>query len=228
MSERSVGAAVVMDPDGNGPGIITERDILRRDRRRAGPRPRAGRRAPDARRRLRRARLVAGGGRRGDGARRLPPSDRAGRGRDGRASSRSATSCAAGPRTARSARCRAGGRRLRGARPRGAGVRVLRRSARPGYRAVVVALPRRVRRSAVAVRFERELVDFAARVFDPADHAARASGSRRSTVSSMNVVMPTSASVIPTAVSSGRIARAGEVDLLADGRDLGVERAHET
>jgi CBS domain-containing protein len=28
MSERRVGAAVVMDPDGNGPGIITERDIL--------------------------------------------------------------------------------------------------------------------------------------------------------------------------------------------------------
>ena len=28
MSERAVGAAVVMDPDGNGPGIITERDIL--------------------------------------------------------------------------------------------------------------------------------------------------------------------------------------------------------
>jgi CBS domain-containing protein len=29
MSERSVGAAVVLDPDGAGPGIITERDILR-------------------------------------------------------------------------------------------------------------------------------------------------------------------------------------------------------
>ena len=29
MSERHVGAAVVIDPDGNGPGIITERDILR-------------------------------------------------------------------------------------------------------------------------------------------------------------------------------------------------------
>ena len=29
MSERQVGAAVVMDPDGYGPGIITERDILR-------------------------------------------------------------------------------------------------------------------------------------------------------------------------------------------------------
>ena len=29
MSRRMVGAAVVMDPDGAGPGIITERDILR-------------------------------------------------------------------------------------------------------------------------------------------------------------------------------------------------------
>jgi CBS domain-containing protein len=28
MSERAVGAAAVMDPDGLGPGIITERDIL--------------------------------------------------------------------------------------------------------------------------------------------------------------------------------------------------------
>jgi CBS domain-containing protein len=28
MADRHVGAAVVMDPDGNGPGIITERDIL--------------------------------------------------------------------------------------------------------------------------------------------------------------------------------------------------------
>ena len=28
MSEREVGAAVVIDPDGPGPGIITERDIL--------------------------------------------------------------------------------------------------------------------------------------------------------------------------------------------------------
>lgn len=29
MSERHVGAAVVIDPDGHGPGIITERDVLR-------------------------------------------------------------------------------------------------------------------------------------------------------------------------------------------------------
>ena len=28
MSKRNVGAAVVLDPDGEGPGIITERDIL--------------------------------------------------------------------------------------------------------------------------------------------------------------------------------------------------------
>jgi CBS domain-containing protein len=28
MSERKVGAAVVLDPDGHGPGIVTERDIL--------------------------------------------------------------------------------------------------------------------------------------------------------------------------------------------------------
>jgi len=28
MSERRVGAAVVLDPDGMGPGIITERDVL--------------------------------------------------------------------------------------------------------------------------------------------------------------------------------------------------------
>ncbi len=29
MCERSVGAAVVIDPEANGPGIITERDVLR-------------------------------------------------------------------------------------------------------------------------------------------------------------------------------------------------------
>lgn len=29
MSERRVGAAVVVDPEGNGPGIVTERDVLR-------------------------------------------------------------------------------------------------------------------------------------------------------------------------------------------------------
>lgn len=29
MTERKVGAAVVIDPEGNGPGIVTERDVLR-------------------------------------------------------------------------------------------------------------------------------------------------------------------------------------------------------
>jgi CBS domain-containing protein len=28
MADRNVGAAVVMDPDGEGPGILTERDVL--------------------------------------------------------------------------------------------------------------------------------------------------------------------------------------------------------
>jgi CBS domain-containing protein len=28
MAERSVGAAIVLDPDGHGPGILTERDVL--------------------------------------------------------------------------------------------------------------------------------------------------------------------------------------------------------
>jgi CBS domain-containing protein len=28
MAERKVGAAVVLDPDGQGPGILTERDVL--------------------------------------------------------------------------------------------------------------------------------------------------------------------------------------------------------
>lgn len=29
MAERNVGSAIILDPDGEGPGIITERDILR-------------------------------------------------------------------------------------------------------------------------------------------------------------------------------------------------------
>ena len=38
MAERRVGAAVVLDPDAPGPGIITERDVLDVDRRGPGPR----------------------------------------------------------------------------------------------------------------------------------------------------------------------------------------------
>ncbi len=84
MSERQVGAAVVMDPDGHGPGIITERDILVSVGAGQDPDVESVADAPDPRRRLRGARLVAGGGRRRDGARRLSPSDRARRSRDGR------------------------------------------------------------------------------------------------------------------------------------------------
>ena len=52
--------------------------------RRSEPRQRAGGRAPLRQPHLRRARLVAGARRRGDGPRRLPPPGRDGRGRDGR------------------------------------------------------------------------------------------------------------------------------------------------
>ena len=49
------------------------------------------------------------------------------------------------------------------------------------------------------------------------------------TVERMNIVVtPTSASVTPTRRQHRQDARAGEVDLLADRRHLGVERAHET
>ena len=42
MAERSVGAAVVLDPEAMGPGIITERDILDLDRPRARTRTPSG------------------------------------------------------------------------------------------------------------------------------------------------------------------------------------------
>ena len=73
MAERRVGAAVVLDPESPGPGILTERDLLDSDRRGPGSRQRARRRPPHLRHRLRRPRLVAGGGRGRDGPRRLPP-----------------------------------------------------------------------------------------------------------------------------------------------------------
>ena len=41
------------------------------------------------------------------------------------------------------------------------------------------------------------------------------------------VVTPTSATVMPTRQQQRLDAAAGEVDLLAGGRDLGIERAHE-
>ncbi len=55
MSERAVGAAVVMDPDGNGPGIITERDILIAVGDGQDPAVETRLRAPHARRGVRRS-----------------------------------------------------------------------------------------------------------------------------------------------------------------------------
>ena len=67
MAERKVGAAVVIDPDGAGPGDHHRARHPDLGRRGPGPRQREGRRPPDLRRRLRGARLVARGGRRRDG-----------------------------------------------------------------------------------------------------------------------------------------------------------------
>ena len=69
MSQRKVGAAVVIDPDSPGPGIITERDLMESIGKRSGPRHRAGRNHLTVPPRLRRARLVAGGGCGRDGPR---------------------------------------------------------------------------------------------------------------------------------------------------------------
>ena len=48
------------------------------------------------------------------------------------------------------------------------------------------------------------------------------------TVSSMNVVMPISASVIPSAVSTGRIDGPGRWISSPAGGGVGLERAHDT
>ena len=164
MSERRVGAAVVIDPDGHGPGIITERDVLHSLGARAGPRQRARRRASDPRRRVRRARLVPGGGGGRDGARRLSPPDRARAGRDRGHPVR--------PRRRALLDRRWGD--LPGAGQRGGGVRgPPRREGAEGSRAVGATCATPLR------SVERELVDFATRVFDPADRRSRSSAGRR-------------------------------------------------
>ena len=79
MAKRGVGAAIVIDPDEPGPGIITERDLLQSlgagedpDQEKVGRPPVS---APD----LRSAGLVARGGGRDDGQRGLPAPRRGGR-----------------------------------------------------------------------------------------------------------------------------------------------------
>ena len=56
---RRVGAAVVLDPEAPGPGVITERDILRSIAAGEDPGRRAGRRSPDREAHVRLAGLVA-------------------------------------------------------------------------------------------------------------------------------------------------------------------------
>ena len=72
MRSRTVGAVVVVDPDGEGAGILTERDVLVALAEGADPDVETVSLAPDHRDRVRRAGLVARAGGRGDAARRLP------------------------------------------------------------------------------------------------------------------------------------------------------------
>ena len=105
MAERASAPPSSIDPDGPGSAILTERDLLRVDRHGPGPRHRARRRppdhdvvfaAPDWSLEEAAVAMVRGGFRH---------LDRRSRAARSSASSRCATSCAAGPTTARSATC---------------------------------------------------------------------------------------------------------------------------
>ena len=192
MSERKVGAAVVIDPDGHGPGIITERDILHSIAAGHDPDDEAVAEhltrdvvfaAPDWSLEEAATEMVRGGFRH-----LIVVEEGATWG-----SSLYATWCAAGPMTERSVQC------LR---------------ARP---------PRWL---SLLVRVERKLVDFAAGVSDPADDAA----DREQHADDCELDEGRDADERQRDAHRGehrQETRAGEVDLFAGGRDLGVKRAHE-
>ena len=122
MSERRVGAAVVLDPDAVGPGILTERDVLDSIGRGQDPDTElVGDHltqdvvfaSPDWSLEEAAAAMVRGSFRHLIVTRAARSS----------ASCRSATSCAAGPTTARSATCRSPSRRAERTRETRAGHR---------------------------------------------------------------------------------------------------------
>ena len=84
MADRRVGAAVVMDPEAPGLGILTERDILLSIGEGQDPDAEIVANHLTSELVFAAPRLVAGAGRRGDGPRRLPPPHRDRRGRGGR------------------------------------------------------------------------------------------------------------------------------------------------
>ena len=73
MADHNVGAVVIMDPEQPGPGIFTERDLVRSIGKGESPDERARVGAPDGPRRVRRHRVGSRGGRRHDGQGWLPP-----------------------------------------------------------------------------------------------------------------------------------------------------------
>ena len=206
MAERGVGAAVVLDPEAMGPGIITERDVLHLAR------PRARTRTPSASPTTSRP---SSSSPRPTGRSSRPPSrwsaaasatsSSSTRARSP-ASSRCATSCAAGPTTARAASCPQ--------QPRAGGARV-------------VAALARAARSVAGVMVERELVDLARARRGSSDHGRDdEQHERRRSRRIGEIVMPTIASVRPTALRTGSMLGAGQVDLLAGGRGVaGCRRA---
>ena len=101
MSARRVGAAVVLDPDAGGLGILTERDILNSVGAGQNPDLETAHAHTTTDVVFAAPSWTLEEAARGHDARRLPASDRAGRRRSPSASSRSATSSAAGPRHVR-------------------------------------------------------------------------------------------------------------------------------
>jgi hypothetical protein len=88
-------------------------------------------------------------------------------------------------------------------------------------------LPKSRQPSAVSVCVKRKLVDFAAGVFDPAPDASQ---SQEATGDGEldEGRDPDERQGYPDRGEHRQDARGGQVDLLADGRDLGIEGAHET
>ena len=212
MSERAVGAAVVLDEELPGPGIVSERDILRSIGRGRGPRRRAGRRSHERHRDRRRARLEPRARRDGDVAPAHPPPRGHRRGEvvggalDARHHPRldlrrrnlgDGVARRPKPRTLRS-------RRSRRREPRRA--------------------PRHGRERRETRWSARQAVDLAVGVPDPVDDRADQQGSRRRSRTGRPLKPPMVSAIRPAAVNAGAHDGAGHVDQLRSARGSATGR----
>ena len=240
MSERHVGAAVVIDPDAGGPGILTERDVLTS----VG----AGE-SPDVE-------LVADHLTRdvvfaepswsleeaaAHGARRLSPPDRRRAWRDSGdplRARRRALLDRRGSHLPRSGERSRGVREGKAVRPQGMRAPPFVGAARGWASTARGASP--TSGSAEPEAFETSWADQEARQWESSGSSSisrRVSMIQRITHTIVRIeppttrirliVMPTTRECDPGGRQQRQDRRAGEVDLLARGRDLGVERAHE-